>query len=203
MAYLRKGVVSWKLSCKLLWHFTNLWLTDSFWALPKILHHWPLPWRHLVRPVVPWSGHFGYFVSRHANCQWTVPKKKRSWVPTDLNSCAFSIGIILTSKAKWDFCVNSYSLVSRRIIIFASVRRCERVSQLRWDGSEIATILNEFNQSLERKKNLVCRRLLMSSRKTSQQEIFCLRRAATAKKSDRKACVIMHVQPGRAVRAVE
>ena len=74
---------------------------------------------------------------------------------------------------------------------------CEIVSQLRWDGSEIATILNEFNQSLERKKKLVCRRLFMSSRKTSQQEIFCLRRAATAKKSDRKACVIMHVQSGR------
>ena len=37
----------------------------------------------------------------------------------------------------------------------------------------------------------------MSSRKTSQQEIFCLRRVATAKKSDRKACVIMHVQSGR------
>ena len=131
MAYLRKGVVSWKLSCKLLSHFTNLWLTDSFWALPKILHHWPLPWRPLVRPVVPWSGHFGYFVSRHANCQWTVPKKKRSWVPTDLNSCAFSIGIILTSKAKWDFCVNSYSLVSRRIIIFASVRTCLAVTMRR------------------------------------------------------------------------
>ena len=69
---------------------------------------------------------------------------------------------------------------------------CERC-----DGSEIATKLNEFNQSLERKKNLVCRRLFMSSRKTSQQEIFCLRRVATAKKSDRKACVIMHVQSGR------
>ena len=25
-------------------------------------------WRHLVRPVVPWSGHFGHFVSRHQKC---------------------------------------------------------------------------------------------------------------------------------------
>ena len=61
----------------------------------------------------------------------------------------------------------------------------------------VATIVNEFNQSLERKKNLICRRLFMSSRKTSQQEILRLSRAATAKKSDRKACVIMHVQSVR------
>ena len=42
--------------------------------------------------------------------------------------------------------------------------------QLRCDGSEIATILNEFNQSLEGKKNLICRRL---SKKPSNQEISC------------------------------
>ena len=55
-------------------------------------------------------------------------------------------------------------------------------------AAEIATIVNEFNQSLERNKHLICRRLFMSSRKTSQQEMLCLGRAAAAKKSDRKAC---------------
>ena len=35
-----RGVVSWNLSFKLSWHFTNLqWQTDNFLALPKILHH--------------------------------------------------------------------------------------------------------------------------------------------------------------------
>ena len=41
-----------------------------------------------------------------------VRKKKTFQAPTDLNSCVFSIGIILTSKPKWNFCVMSYSLVS-------------------------------------------------------------------------------------------
>ena len=50
------------------------------------------------------------------------------------------------------------------------------VVQLRREGSEIATILNEFNQSLERKKTLNCRRLLTASKKLG-----------TAKKSDRTA----------------
>ena len=80
----------------------------------------------------------------------------------------------------------SNSLVSWRINSFASVRKC--VVQLRCDGSEITTISNEFNQSLEGKKNLICRRL---SRKKLPTRKF---RGATAKKSDRKACVIMHMQ---------
>ena len=57
---------------------------------------------------------------------------------------------------------------------------CERC-----DGSEIATKLNEFNQSLERKKNFPS--LVYGLKKnTSYQEILCLSRAATAKKSDLK-----------------
>ena len=55
-------------------------------------------------------------------------------------------------------------------------------------GSEIVPFFNKFNQSLEGKKNLICRRL-------SKKELPIRRfRAATVKKSDRKACVIMHVQ---------
>ena len=44
ISYRRRGLVSWNLSCKFPLHFTNLRQTDSFWALPKILHHrkWPL-----------------------------------------------------------------------------------------------------------------------------------------------------------------
>ena len=58
----------------------------------------------------------------------------------------------LNFKTGLDFCENCYSLVSSEKIVFASVRIC--VLQLLCDGSEIATILNEFSQSLERKKNL-------------------------------------------------
>ena len=60
--------------------------------------------------------------------------------------------------------------------------------QFRCDGSEIATILNEFNRSLQGKKTLISRRL---SKKPVPIRKSC---GATAKKSDRKACVIMHVQ---------
>ena len=80
ISYLRRRVVSWTLSFKLSWHFTNLWPTDSFWALPKILHHrkWPL---HLKAPVVPSrSGHFGHFVSRHVNCA----QRETFQAPSDL-----------------------------------------------------------------------------------------------------------------------
>ena len=52
--------------------------------------------------------------------------------------------------------------------IFASVRKC--VLQLRYNGSEITTILNEFNQSLEGKKQKICCHL---SKKTSHQDISC------------------------------
>ena len=58
---------------------------------------------------------------------------------------------------------------------------CERC-----DGSEIATKLNEFNQSLERKKNFPSL-VYGLKKKTSYQEILCLSRAATAKKSGKCA----------------
>ena len=139
--------------------------------------------RPLVRPLLPWSLLFGHFVRQHAICA----QKVKFQVPTDLNSCIFSTGIILTSKQKWDFCVKSCNLVSWRIIIFASVQwlvcRAPGVVQLRFDGSEIVTMLNEFNQCLERKTNLICR-------------CSCLRpqiNIPSGKKSERKACVIMHV----------
>ena len=65
-------------------------------------------WMPLVRSVVAWSRHFGYFVSRHTNCA----QKEMFQAPTDLNSCIFSICVILTSKPKWNFCLKSCSLVS-------------------------------------------------------------------------------------------
>ena len=137
ISYLRRGVLSWKLSCKLPWHFTNLWQTDSLWALPKILHHrkWPLR----LKVPGPTSGSLvlplWLLVSRHANCA----QNKRFQAQTDLKSCIFSIGIILTPNPKWNFCVKSYSLVSCawRFYSFVSVRKC--VMQLRCNGSEIAT----------------------------------------------------------------
>ena len=61
-SYLRRGVVSWYLSCKFPLHFTNLWQTDSFSALPKMLRHrkWSLRLKapgsasgSLVRPLWP------------------------------------------------------------------------------------------------------------------------------------------------------
>ena len=42
-------------------------------------------------------------------------------------------------------------------------------------GSEIATILNEFNQSFERKKNLICPRLFTASKNICHREILCLK----------------------------
>ena len=118
-------------------------------------------WRHLVRPMVPWSGHFGHFVSRHQKCA-------RRNVPSTIWSKFryIATGIILTSKPKWNFCLMSYGLASWRI-----------PCSYRWDGSEIATVLNEFNQSSERKQNLICRRLFTASKKKkiSHQEILCLK----------------------------
>ena len=58
------------------------------------------------------------------------------------------------------------------------------VLQLLCDGSEIATILNEFSQSLEREKNLSSLVYVINQNFPS----------ATAKKSDRKAYVMRHVQ---------
>ena len=44
-------------------------------------------------------------------------------------------------ETKWDFCVKSFSLISWRIIIFASLG-LKYVMQLGWDGSKIATSLH-------------------------------------------------------------
>ena len=117
-------------------------------------------WRHLVRPMVPWSGHFGHFVSRHQKCA-------RRNVPSTIWSKFLYIatGIILTSKPKWNFCLMSYGLASWRIPC-----KCVLCSY-RCDGSEIATVLNEFNQSLERKQNLICRRLFTASKKKKKSPI--------------------------------
>ena len=73
-------------------------------------------------------------------------------------------------------------------IIFNSMRIC--VVQLRCHRSEIVTILNEFNQSLERKKSLSWLVYVLKKNFPPGQEILCLFNscAATAKKSDRKAC---------------
>ena len=55
---------------------------------------------------------------------------------------------------------------------FASVGMC--VVQLRCDGCKIATILNDFNQSLERKKNFSSR-VYGLKKEPSHQEILCLK----------------------------
>ena len=70
-----------------------------------------------------YSGHFGHFVSRHANCA----QKEMFQVSTDLISCICSIGIILTLKPKWYFCVKSYSVVHEELL-FSLL--CECVSNL-------------------------------------------------------------------------
>ena len=106
--------------------------------------------------MVPWF--LWPLVSRHANCE----QKETFQAPTDLNSCLFSKGIIITSKPKWDFCVKGYSLVSCRIInSFASVRKC--VEQLitmqrqrnrhyfKWIQSKFRG-KEKFNLSLVKKK---------------------------------------------------
>ena len=62
--------------------------------------------------------------------------------------------------------------------------------QLRCHSREIVTILNEFNQSLERKKSLPWLVYVLKKNFPLGQEILCLFNscAAKAKKSDRKAC---------------
>ena len=60
--------------------------------------------------------------------------------------------------------------------------------------AEPTLTVNEFNQSLERKRNLSS--LVYGLKNTSHQEILCLSRAAMETKYERKAYVIMHVQSG-------
>ena len=121
ISYLRRRVVRWNcpVSCR------NILLTcekptaSELYRKSCIIENDRSVWSTKVLPVVPWF--LWPLVSRHANCQ----QKETFQAPTDLNSCLFSKGIILTSKPKWDFCVKSYSLVSFRIInSFASVRKC-------------------------------------------------------------------------------
>ena len=94
--------------------------------------------------MVPSSGHFG-----HLKAGMQTVGKETFQVPADLNSCIFSVSIILTSKPKRVFCGKSYlfSLMKNYSLL------CERVScSYDADGREIATILNEFHQSLQREK---------------------------------------------------
>ena len=122
ISYLRRRVVSWNcpVSCG-----RNILLTcekstaSVLCRKSCIRENDRSVWSLLVLPVVPWF--LWPLVSRHANWQ----QKETFQTPTDLNSCLFSKGIIITSKPKWDFCIKSYSLVSCRIInSFASVRKC-------------------------------------------------------------------------------
>ena len=117
-------------------------------------------WRPLVRPVVPWSGHYG---SRHANCA----QKETFQAPTDLNSRIF-----LNFEKKMRFLCKRAILWSHEELMVSHL--CESVS------CEIITILNKCNQSLEGKKNLLCRRLLRKKLPTGKF------RAATARNPTEK-----------------
>ena len=114
-SYLRRGVVSWYLSCKFPLHFTNLWQTDSFSALPKMLRHrkWSLRLKapgsasgSLVRPLWP--------LCKPSCKQCAKRSVSTSWSKFLSIFCRHHF----FSKPKWDFCVKSYSLVSWRIIHF-------------------------------------------------------------------------------------
>ena len=162
---------------------------SEFCRKPRIIENDRSIWRPLVRPA--WFLGPATLVTLYTGMQ-TVCKNVPSTIWSKLLYISYDVSF-KTFKPKWDFCVKSYSLVSWRIIIFASERMTMPCSY-RCDGSEISTILNESNQRSERKKNF-CRTF---SRKTSYQEILCFKvpgisRAATTKKSDRKACVTMHV----------
>ena len=112
---------------------------------------------------------------------------------TDLSFSIFSIGIILTSKPKWDLWVKSKSWsyedwgylfrFCANVCRAGTMRRQRNRPYFKW-----------IQSSLERKKHLFCRRLFTASKNTSHQEILCFSRAATSKKSDQKASAIMHVQ---------
>ena len=56
-----------------------------------------------------------------------------------------------------------------------------------------------IQSSLERKKKIDLSSLVYGLKRTFHQEILCLSRAATARKSDQKACAIMHVQSFRVI----
>ena len=122
----------------------------------------------------PWSGHFNHIVSPHANCA----QKESFQAPTDLNSCIFSVGVILTSKPKWDFCVKSYSLqlVSWRITNIVSVRMCvmQLLMQLRCNGTEthyFKWIQSEFREI----EQFNLSSLVYGLKKSSLLEILCLK----------------------------
>ena len=122
ISYLRRGLVSSNLSCKLPYHCTSLWQTDSFWALPKILHHR----KGQLRSKAPGPAIASLVPPLWPLCKPACKLRAKSNVASTTWSkfLIFSTGIILTSKQKWDFCVKSCNLVSWRIIIFASVRMC-------------------------------------------------------------------------------
>ena len=63
-----------------------------------------------------------------------------------------------------------------------------------YDATAEKSPLFSMNSIKVQRERKIGRRLFRISRKTSHHEILCLSRVATAKKSYRKACVIMHVQ---------
>ena len=104
-----------------------------------------------------WSDHFGHFVGRHQKCAKRIKGSKH------VNSCIFSVHIILTSKPNWDFCVKSYSLVSWRIIHFCA-NVCRAVTMRRKRNRHYI----KWIQSKFREKKIF-RRLFATPKKTSYQ----------------------------------
>ena len=115
-------------------------LCQKSWIIQKNL----CVWRPLVQPKVPWSRTFQ--------------------AQTDLNSSIFSIGIILTSKPKQDFCVKSkswsYEDGGYFFRFWANVRCAVKMRRQRNHH-----YLKWIQSSLEGKKNLICCRLFTASKK--------------------------------------
>ena len=148
----------------------------------------------LLKMTVPfeglWSGHFGHFLSRHAKCT----QKETFQAPTDINSCVFSIGIILTLKPKWNFCVMSYSSVSLGLMkncyfcFCANVCRAVTTRRQRNRRDNV-----KWTQSKFREKETFKLSSLVNGLK---------KQLGTAEKSDRKACVIMYEQSVSSVQKI-
>ena len=136
-----------------------MWQPNSFWALPKILDHRKKPLR--LKAPGPAKGSL---VQPFCKSACKLRAKRTFQVQTDLNSSIFSIGIILTSKPKQDFCVKSKSWSYEDggcfFCFWANVRCAVKMRRQRNHH-----YLKWIQSSLEGKKNLICCRLFTASKK--------------------------------------
>ena len=142
----------------------------------------------------------GSLVRPFCKSAYKLYAKRMFQAESNLNSCIFSIGFILTSRPKWDFCVKSKSWSYEDwgyffFRFFVDVCRAVTIRRQRNRHDYFKWI----QSSLERKKKIDLSSLVYGLKRTFHQEILCLSRAATARKSDQKACAIMHVQSFRVI----